>query len=452
MTTILFFLIALGVLIFIHEFGHFIVAKRQGIRIETFSLGFGPRLIGFKRGETDYRLSLLPLGGYVKMLGEDPREEGALEDPHSFACKSVWQRTKVVAAGPLMNLVLCMVLMPIVFMIGRPQPVYLDQAPVVAQIRATSPADAAGFKKGDVIVAVDGDRVAQWESVLNKILLSSTGTTLAFDVERGGVLTHITTKVADMPEMQGGYIGIEPGLFYGNEATVDDLAPGGPAARAGLEKGDRVLKYNGAPVADWFDLIARVQAAKEATATVEIERAGARERFTVTPEYHKELDRWLIGIRKDRTAGVPMVTKQYGPLKAIGKGMQESWRMGVLTLDVLKRLVTFQLSYKVLGGPIIIAKTSAAAAASGAAPFLFFIAFLSMQLAILNLLPIPVLDGGHLFFFGIEAIRRKPLSLKVREIAAQVGFVMLMALMLLVTINDINHVWGIKNIIGRLLQ
>ena len=450
--TILFFLIALGVLIFIHEFGHFIVAKRQGIRIETFSLGFGPCLIGFKWGETDCRLSLLPLGGYVKMLGEDPSEEGALEDPRSFACKSVWQRTKVVAAGPLMNLVLCMVLMPIVFMIGRPQPVYLDQAPVITQVRAASPADAAGFKKGDIIVAVDGHRVAHWESVLQKVLLSSTGTVLAFDIERGGAVQHVTAKVADMPEMQGGYLGIEPGLFFGNEATVDDMAPGGPAVKAGLEKGDRVLKYNGAPVADWFDLIAKVQAVKGAPAIVAIERAGAPQRFTVTPEYSKDLDRWLIGIRKDRTAGVPMVTKQYGPIAAIVKGTQESWRMCVLTLDVLKRLVTFQLSYKVLGGPIIIAKTSAAAAASGLSPFLFFIAFLSMQLAILNLLPIPVLDGGHLFFFGIEAVRRKPLSIKVREIAAQVGFVMLMALMLLVTINDINHVWGIKNIVGRLLQ
>ncbi len=451
MMTLLFFIIALGILIFVHEFGHFIVAKRQGIKVETFSFGFGPRLIGFKRGETDYRISALPFGGYVKMLGEDPTDPEA-DSPRSFAQKTVWQRAKVVLFGPLMNLFLCLAIMPIVFMIGRAQPVYLDQQPVVIEVRAESPAAAAGLKPGDRITAIDGRSVQTWEGVLNTVLLSSAGTKIPMDIERDGRAMTVTPTIAEMPEMRGGYLGVEPMLFIGNEATVDGVVPGEPADEAGIEKGDTIVSLNGVPVTDWLDLTQKVDANKGKEATVVIDRDGERKTLSLTPAYNEGYKRWLIGIRKDQRSGVPMEVKRYGFFGAIVKGTQENAKLFVLTLSVLKRLVTLQLSFKVIGGPIVIAKTSAAAASSGLAPFIYFLAFLSMQLAILNLLPIPVLDGGHLVFLIIEAIRRKPLSIRVREISTQIGFVMLLSLMLVVTFNDIENVWGIKKLIGKLFQ
>lgn len=449
MTTVLFFIIALGILIFVHEFGHFIIAKRQGVKVEAFSFGFGPRLIGIKRGETDYRISAFPLGGYVKMLGEDPSDPEA-NNPRSFTNKNVWQRTKIVFAGPAMNFVLCLLLMPIVFMIGRPQPAYLDQSPVVIGVRADSPAQQVGFRKGDRIVSINEKEVGNWETVLNKVLLATPGKEMEIAVERNGLVEQYRPTIGQLPEMQGGYLGIEPMLFLGNEAKIDGVTPGGPADRAGMESGDKIVALNGKRVTDWLDLTQRVNENGENTAAITVEREGRQKTFQVTPEFNDDYNRWLIGIRKDRRSGVPMVVKRYGPIQAIVKGTQENIKLFFLTLDVLKRLVTLQLSYKVLGGPIIIAKTSAAAASSGMAPFIFFLSFLSLQLAILNLLPIPVLDGGHLVFLGFEAIRRKPLSIRVREIATQVGFLILVSLMLLVTFNDIDNVWGIKNLLNKI--
>lgn len=449
MTTILFFIIALGLLIFVHELGHFLLAKRAGIKVEEFSFGFGPRLFGIRKGETDYRVSALPFGGYVKMLGEDPTDPLA-KDERSFSKKSVWQRTKVVLFGPLMNLFLCFALMPIVFMIGRSQPAFLDKAPVLMGVRDASPAVEAGLKEGDLILSIDGKKVNNWETVLNKILITAPGNKLELEVKRNSSDIIVRPTVGEMPEFRGGYIGIAPMLFLGNEATVDGVMPGRPADEAGLKKGDKVVAINGQPVKDWFDLIEKVDANKGSEATVVVLREGERREFKIIPEYNEDYGRWLIGIRKDRNAGVPMITKRYGPVAAVIKGIQENIKILKLTFTVLKRLVTFKLSYKVLGGPIVIAKTSAAAAASGVSHFFYFLGFLSLQLAIINLLPIPVLDGGHLVFLGIEAVRRKPVSERIRGIATQVGFVLLLSLMLLVTINDIEHVWGIKKLLGKI--
>jgi len=449
MMTILFFLIALGILIFVHELGHFLLAKRAGIKVEAFSFGFGPRLFGIKRGETDYRLSALPFGGYVKMLGDDPTDPEA-QDPRSFTQKTIWQRVKVILFGPLMNFFLCLILMPIVFMIGRSQPAYLDESPMVKQVRAESPAAEAGIETGDRILKIDGHKVENWESVMNRVLIASPGSKMALTIERNGNQKNVQATVGEMPEFRGGYLGIAPILFMGNEATVDGLFPGGPADQAGLKEGDKILSLNGQPVSDWFDLIQKVDETEGGESIMMVERGGNTLEFKIQPKFNDEYKRWLIGIQKDRNSGVPTVIKRYGPIQAIIKGTHENIKILKLTFSVLKRLVTFQLSYKVLGGPIIIAKTSAAAASSGAAHFLYFLAFLSLQLAVLNLLPIPVLDGGHLVFLGIEAVRKKPLSVRITGIATQIGFVMLISLMLLVTINDIEHIWGISTLLKKL--
>lgn len=446
--TILYFIIALGLLIFVHELGHFIIAKRQGICVEAFSLGFGPRLAGFKRGDTDYRISLLPLGGYVKMLGEDAGAENAL-DPRSFSAKGVWARAKVIAFGPIMNVFFCLLIMPIVFMIGRAEPKYLREPPLLMGVRADSPAAKAGLKEGDRILSVEGGEVKTWEELLNRVLLAP-GSTLKLDIERDGSRTQSSVTVGELPELKGGYAGIEPMFFYGADAQVDRLKPQGPADLAGLREGDKILSYAGKPVADFMDLSEKVNAGGGAVAEIVVSRDKESVTLKVQPIFDKEYGRFVIGISKDRKTGMPIEIIRYGFIDAVVAGTKENIKLAGLTLDVLKRLVTLQLSYKVLGGPIIIAKVSAAAAASGLADFLYFLAFLSIQLAILNFLPIPVLDGGHLMFLGIEAIFRRPVSARVRSIADQTGFAILIALMLIVTYNDLESVWGIGTMVKKI--
>ena len=446
--TILFFLIALGILIFVHEFGHFIVAKRAQVRVDEFSLGFGPRLIGVKKGDTDYRISVLPLGGYVKMLGEESEEE-KIDDPRSFAKKSVWQRVKIIACGPLMNFLFSLLIMPVVFMIGRAEPVFLHQPAVVIDVRAESPAAQAGLLKGDEILAIDGHKIADWEAALNQFILSP-GNTLKLTLKRGNEVFDKNVQDIQMPELKGGYVGVEPMLFLGNEAVINGVSANGPAARAGIETGDHVVSVNQKPISDWIDLSQKINEPGGKPVQLEIKRGEQNLAMEVTPEYNDQIGRWVIGIVKDRQSGVPMTTIRYGIVDAFVKGTQENLKLIGLTFAVLKRLFTLQLSYKVLGGPVIIAKASAAAAAAGISNFLYFLAFLSLQLSIINCLPIPVLDGGHLVFLGIEAVRRRPVSIKARQIASQVGFYVLIALMLVVTWNDLDSVFGLKTLIKKI--
>lgn len=446
--TIIYFIIALGILIFIHEFGHFIMAKRAGIFVETFSLGFGPRLFGIKKGDTDYRISLIPFGGYVKMRGESPDDSKA-QDPKSFMAKSVWSRFTVIVWGPLMNVVLAMVFMPIVFMLGREEPIFLREQPIVNTIKASSPAEMAGIEKGDLILSVDGKKTNDWESVLNKVLLNP-GAHLKFKIDRGGEIIERDATIAEIPEIKGGFVGFEPMFAYETKAIVEGVKPSGPADKAGLKKGDEVISFGGQPVKDWIDLATKVHQSEGRPSEIVVVRDGEKISLNISAEYNKEFSRWLVGISQDRKAGIPMVVRNYGPVDAFVYGMKEIGKLTMLTLTVLKKLVTLQLSYKVLGGPIIIAKASAAAAASGLADFLYFIAFLSLQLSILNLLPVPVLDGGQVVFLGIESVLKRPLGTKLRSIADQVGFVLLISLMLLVTYNDVNRLWGISDWLKKL--
>lgn len=448
MMTIIYFIIALGVLIFVHELGHFLLAKRAGIFVKTFSLGFGPRLFGIKRGDTDYRISALPFGGYVEMPGENPGEEGS-DDPRSFAKKGAWARAKVILFGPLMNFILCFAFMPLVFMIGRSEPVFLSETPKVIGIMADSPAATVGIEEGDTIISIDGKSVATWDDVLNKILLSPK-TQLDIGIKRGEKLLEKRVIVAEMPEIKGGYIGVEPILFLGGEAKIDGVRKAGPADQAGLKPGDQVVSFNGKDVSGWVELTRFVNESEGKPAKIVVERDGSQIPLTVSPIFSEEFHRWVIGISKDRLSNAPTVFKRYGFIDAVVKGTKENIKLTRLTFDVLGRLVTLKLSYRVLGGPIMIAKTSAAAAASGFSSFLYFLAFLSLQLGILNLLPIPVLDGGMLVFLGIEAVFHRPVNAKVREVSQQIGFALLIGLMLVVTFNDLDNIWGIRAFLQKI--
>lgn len=449
--TFIYFIIALSILVLVHEWGHFIVARRSGIRVLKFSIGFGPKIFGIQKGDTEYRISLIPLGGYVQLFGEDPEAEGhgdiekiksISQAPDAFSGKPLPSRFATVLAGPFMNIVLAFLFMPIAFMIGRFVPEFIDQPPVVLGIQPDSPASQAGFEKGDLIVEIDGQKKSRWGDVLNWIVMHPDAMS-AFVIEREGkretiVLTTARSKAA---RQRIGYVGIEPFYFWGDDPVIGGFAPDSPAEKAGLAAGDKIVVLNGKEINSWTAMTQVVRGSNGQPLRVEFEREGVRKGLSIQPRYDKGQQIWMIGVsQKEDVRG--RVKKRYPFGQAVLKGTGENIKLASLTGEVVWQLVTFQLSYKTLGGPVQIAQATAQAAKTGVGDLFYFLAFLSLQLGILNLLPIPVLDGGHLFFMGIEAIRRRPVSLKVRSISQQVGLALLLTLMILVTANDIDSVWG----------
>jgi regulator of sigma E protease len=341
------FLVLLGILIFVHELGHFLVAKWLGIRVLKFSLGFGPRVFGWRRGDTEYAVSAVPLGGYVKLYGEDPDEELPPADRAvSFSARGVGHRLATVAAGPSMNFLLAIVVFSCLSFFGTPV-----LQPVVGEVSAGMPAAVAGLKPGDRVAAVDGTAVASWDEMAEAIG-SSSGRELVLSVRRGAE----TVQVRVTPTRKA-----TKNLFGEvEERPIIGITPSG---------------------------------------AVENERSPA----------------WMA----------PWI------------GVRETGRWTWMTLEVLGKMVAGRVSPRTLGGPIAIAKMAGDTARTGPLAFLFLIAILSVNLAVLNLLPIPVLDGGHVFFFLVEAIRGRPVSVKYREVAQQIGLVILLLLMAFVMYNDI---------------
>lgn len=451
--TFLYFIVGLGLLIFIHELGHFLVAKRAGIRVEKFSLGFGPKLIAFTRGETEYRLSLLPLGGYVKMSGEDPSEEKeeTVNDPRSFSAQPLRKRIAVVAAGPVMNLILALVLMPLVFMIGRMEPNFIQQPPIVIGVKKDSPAQKIELQIGDQITSINGVETPTWDMALQRILISpEEEVTLEILRKDSKVKESKKVRLSTAKEGKVGFLGVEPHLFIGNEPVIDRVIPDSPAEKAGIQAKDQVVSINGEPIQTWDGITEKVAELQGKPALFGVIRNGSKVSLSLTPRFDEPLKKWLIGITKESSKKNFAIHK-YGFVGGIKKGLEEYKRLFGLTLEVLKKLFSLQLSYKTLGGPIQIAQATANAAESGFGDFIYFLSFLSIQLGVLNLLPIPVLDGGHLFFMGYEAIRRKPLSIRKRMIAQQIGMALLFTLMILVTFNDINSIWGIEKLFHKVV-
>lgn len=433
LTTVISFVIVLGVLIFIHELGHFLVAKWSGVGVEKFSLGFGPKLIGFRKGETEYLISALPLGGYVKMVGESVGDEVTPEEARrSFAHKPVSIRAAIVGAGPVMNLVLAALLMPLIFMIGINVPAYLEKPPVVGFVEPGESAHEAGIMKGDVIERVDGKEVRNWEELFAAFALSP-GTALEFTVKRGDE-TFQASLTPEASEATGaGYVGIFPPM----RPIVGDLSPGMPAQKAGVEPGDEIISINGHAINHWAELESHIQENGSEKEFV-IDRGGERVTLEIAPELNEERGVYIVGI----TRFEEQTLRQYGFFKSVGKGLNMAVDMTTRLFTVIKGLVVGQYSLKTLGGPIMIAQVAGKAAQSGLADLLSLVAFLSLQLGIINLFPIPVLDGGHLLFFGIEGVKGSPLSDRFMGVAQQVGIVLLITLMVLVTYNDIFRIFN----------
>lgn len=437
--TILAAVVVLGILIFVHELGHFLVAKRSGVGVLKFSLGFGPKLVGVKRGETEYLLSALPLGGYVKMIGEDPGDESleAADLERSFSRKSVGTRARIILAGPLANLLLPVVIFWGVFAIAG-QPYFL---PVVGTPEPGSPAAQAGLLPGDRVQALDGVRIERWTEI-ETALQSSSGRPLTLTVVRDGRtfdvrLTPRAVSTRDIfgQETQAWDLGLHPLL----STRIGQVLPGHVAEQTGLKSGDRILALNGRQVAEWEQLAKTIHASPGRPVRLTVERDGQRFDVEVTPRPTRQRgpggdeEIGLIGIGPAPESH----SQRLNPVAALGAGVKKTADLSVLIVQGFVKLIQAKISPKTIGGPILIAQMAGEVVQRGPVELLSFTALLSINLAILNLLPIPVLDGGHLLFSLIEWLRGKPVSLRKREIAQQVGMVLLVGLMIFAFYNDI---------------
>jgi regulator of sigma E protease len=442
-------LVALGALIFIHELGHFLVAKAMGVGVERFSLGFGPRIFSFRRGETEYCISIVPLGGYVKMTGEEAHGEDAIhpatEEPpvdpaKSFATKPLWARALIVFAGPGMNFVLAAVIFSVVFAaVGVP---VLE--PTIGRVTSDSPAAQSGLRPRDQVVAIDGKPVEHWGEI-EEAVTRANGRPLALTIERDGVRQDVTVTPRKVPmrtpfnePTEAWSIGARPYL----PPVVGEVRPGMPAAEAGLQPRDRIVALNGQPIETWDELAEMISTRADETLTLRIERGGSRMDVTVTPRVEVERDA-LGNETKVGRIGIATATsqsfKRSDPLTALARGVARTWDVTAITVVSIWKLVTGTIPASNIGGPLQISMVAGQQAQQGLVSYAFFVALISVNLAILNLLPVPMLDGGHLLFFAIEGVLGRPLSLRKREIAQQIGLALLLLLMVFALFNDLTR-------------
>lgn len=422
--TIVSFLLVLGFLVFVHELGHFLAARQMGVRVERFSIGFPPKAFGRTIGETEYVVSWIPIGGYVKMEGQNIEDENP-NDPRNYAAKSKLQRLYILAAGPVMNLIVALLLMPLVYMVGVEQPAYRQAAPRLASVEAATPAAEVGFQAGDRIVQVGDTAVASWNELYRALERAAvSGDPVRFTVQRDSGTAQVSLPVTAFTSGQP--LGWVPSV----PAEVGGFSPDSPAHEAGMQRGDRIVAVQGDPIDQWRELSQRIQSAGGGPVTFTVERGGTERQITVTPRDTAE-GRLVIGITP------PTYSESRGFLEAIGAGTRRLGEITAATFVFLGQMLTGHGSLDAVGGPVKIGAVIGEAARSGLVDVVFLTAVISLQLGIFNLLPIPALDGGHITLLAVEAVKRGPLSPRVREVAQLVGFSLLILLILVVTYNDV---------------
>jgi regulator of sigma E protease len=424
--SILAFVFVLGVLVIIHEAGHFAVARLLGAPVDVFSVGFGKRIWGFERGGTDYRLSLVPLGGYVRIIGLGPDESDVIgEGAEATELLPRWKRALILLAGPLTNIFAAVVFVALAFMMGVETYAYREQAPVVGWVEPGSPAEDADLRPGDLVQAVNGEAVEVWRSVEMAVLTAGRGE-LVLTVERSGNTLEISMTTRQDSRFGYDFAGIGPRL----EAIVRPSPGPSPAAAAGLQEGDRILAINDEPVDQYYDLPRLVGARPSEELILEIDRQGQRLSLPVVTRDEGGVGK--IGVQPI----LPTVAQRLAPVPAFRAAVVDTRRITHETFRVIGRLLTRKVSIRQVSGPIGIAQISGEAARSGFQSLIWLMGLISLQLGIFNLLPIPILDGGHLTIIGFESIIRRDLSLKVKERILEIGFYLLIVLMVVVLFND----------------
>jgi regulator of sigma E protease len=472
--------LVLGVMILVHEWGHFIAARLFGVRVDVFSIGFGPRLFGWKSGDTDYRVSIIPLGGYVRMAGQDPTEidspnrnwtgkkptegqsedkasqsprnagsEGHLRDneqlggfgtgaPDELMSKPRWQRAVISAAGPAVNLIFPILLLTAYFVaIGVPYPVFEDKPVVVTAVPANSPAATAGLRAGDKVVAINGEPNPDWTSAEKTVTKAEPNTKLSFEVENGGQRRTLEIPVqqrdVEQPEYVLGFAPMKP--------VLEDVAPGMPAARAGLKESDLIRSVDGQEIQWWGQFTERVRGSGGKPLSLDVERKGQPVHLVVTPQSgnnERGESVYQIGVQVHEDSAYRRVALVEGARFASVKTFETIED----TLSVVGRLFSGRVSVKQLQSVVGISRAAGQAVHKGAQAVISLMVLISVNLGILNLLPIPILDGGNILLLGIEGGLRRDLSIAFKERFVQVGLVFLLVLFAIVMYNDLARLLG----------
>lgn len=423
-------LVLIGVMILVHELGHFWAARAFDVKVDIFSFGFGPRLFGFQRGETDYRFSLFLFGGYVKMAGDQPGDEGA-SDPRGFMAKPRWQRLIIAFAGPFMNIVLSIGVLTGLFMV-RYEKIIDDNGAVIGHIMADSPAAKAGIQPGDKIVRLNGKDNPDWEDIITAEI-ASVARPISVSYDRQG--RRYSTSVTPVLEEKSG-LG-DAGWAGQNEIQIVGVTAGMPAASAGLKIGDLLLTVNTVPIHSRFTLPEVIRKSDGKPVTLEFQREGTARTVAIIPVF-KNLDgtaRWMIGVSPDVKWHIQKTSLSFPA--ALQESVRQNRKYATLIVDLLGGIVERRMPAKNLQGPVGIAQQAKQAAHDGPAAFLTLMSLVSLNLAILNLLPIPILDGAMILTLLIEMVMGRDISLNIKEGMMKIGFVFLMMLMVFVLYNDI---------------
>lgn len=421
-------LVLIGIMILIHELGHFWAARFFDVRVEAFSFGFGPRLFGFRRGETDFRFSAILFGGYVKMAGEQPGEDNAT-DPRSFQAKPRWQRLIIAFAGPAMNIILAVALLTGLFMFRYPRLANSDAPAAIGFIQAGSPAANAGLQEGDVIVQIDDITDPTWEDIVLKEVASAKKA-MAIGYLRDGERRHTTvTPILDDQTGVG-----SAGWEEKNEVQIAGILAGMDAAKKGIKRGDVLLSVGGEPIQSMAKLHDVIKRSEGKTVPVTYRRDGQVLTTSITPSYSDSEGRYMIGVQLER----PIVITQLSFPDALRESVRQNVKGASMIYQFLHGLVERRMSAKSLEGPIGIARLSGDAAREGPTAFFHLMALVSLNLAVFNLLPIPILDGGLILMLLIEMLMRRDMSLQFKEAIFKVGMVFLMAVVVFVLYNDIS--------------
>ena len=425
------FIVVLGILVFVHEFGHYAVAKLFKVRVEVFSLGFGKRLIGFRRGDTDYRISLLPLGGYVKMAGENPME-ARTGDPGEFMSHPRWQRFLIAIAGPAMNIVLAIALLTGVYMVhGNEYPAFKDEPSVIGWVFEGSPAAQAGIVPGDKILRIDNVDNPTWEQTLIRAVMNP-GQKLELVIQRGD---EVLRKTVSIPQPTGRDQSVDVGWMPSGPAVVGEVEAGKAADKAGIQVGDEILTLNDIPVktGNAAALNAMLQKSKDKPVQVAVLRHGQQLKLSIQPFYDEAGKRFRIGVLIPE---VMHLDKLHFNAALRQAGLECKNKSGLI-FELVGKMFKREVSIKQLDGPLGIMRVSGQAALQGLATYLQIMALISLNLAIFNLFPIPILDGGLMLMLLVEGVMRRDIKQEVKERVYQAAFVFLVLFAAVVIFNDV---------------